>query len=301
MSAEQTDPPTAQRAAAASAAPAAPAADNSVQIEYWNGQAGETWVRRIDRIDAMLAPITQALLERAAVKPGERVVDVGCGCGTTSIELVRRGARVFGVDVSGPMLALAKQRAAGLQGIAFKQADAAIQPLTPDHELVFSRFGVMFFADPVAAFRNLRTGVTPDGRLCFVCWQAMSENAWMSTAGQAVMAFLPKPAAPPDPRAPGPFAFADRAYLRGILEQAGFGAIEIEDFRTKLHVGDDLDQAMAFQSDVGPVARALAELEGEPRERALAAARDALARHLTPSGVDLGAACWIVRARPTEA
>lgn len=280
-------------------AQAAPAADNTAQIEYWNGQAGETWVRRIDRIDAMLAPITKALLERAAVKPGERVIDVGCGCGSTSIELMRRGARVFGVDVSGPMLALAKQRAAGLEGIAFKRADASVQPLTPDHELVFSRFGVMFFADPVAAFRNLRTGLGPDGRLCFVCWQAMSDNAWMSTAGQAVMAFLSKPPAPPDPRAPGPFAFADRAYLRGILESAGFGSIGIEDFRTTLHVGDDLEQAMTFQSDIGPVARALAELEGEIRDRALAAAREALARHLTPSGVDLGAACWIVTARPT--
>ncbi|MEZ4332302.1 MAG: class I SAM-dependent methyltransferase [Myxococcota bacterium] len=291
MSADQ-DP-----SSAAGRAPA-PTADNRAQIDYWNGQAGETWVRRIDRIDGMLAPITQALLERAAVRPGERVIDVGCGCGSTSLELVRRGARVFGVDVSEPMLALAKQRAAGLEGIAFKRADAAVQPLTPDHELVFSRFGVMFFADPVAAFRNLRTGLTPEGRLCFVCWQAMSDNAWMATAGQAVMAFLPKPAEAPDPRAPGPFAFADRDHLHGILARAGFESIGIEDFRTKLHVGDDLDQAMAFQSDVGPVARALAELEGETRDRALAAAREALAKHLTPSGVDLGAACWLVTARP---
>lgn len=274
-------------------------AGNDEQIEYWNGKAGETWVRSMDRIDAMLAPITQALLERAAVKPGERVIDVGCGCGSTSIELLRRGALVFGVDVSEPMLALAKERAkaAGLSGFAFKRADAAEQPLTPDHELVFSRFGVMFFSDPVAAFRNIRTGMTPDGRLCFVCWQAMAENAWMSTAGQAVMAFLTKPATAPDPRAPGPFAFADRAHLRGVLEAAGFGSIEIEDLRTKLRVGADADQALEFQTDIGPVARALAELEGEPRERALAAAREALARHAGPNGVELGAACWLVTAR----
>ena len=197
------------------------------------------------------------------------------------------------------MLALAKERAtaAGLKGFAFKRADAATQPLTPDHELVLSRFGVMFFSQPVEAFRNIRTGMTPDGRLCFVCWQAMGENAWMSTAGQAVMAFLSKPATTPDPRAPGPFAFADRGYLRGILESAGFAGVEIEDFRTKLHVGDDLDQAMEFQKDIGPVARALAELEGDARSQALAAARSALASHLGPKGIDLGAACWLVTAR----
>ena len=277
-----------------------PTADaNQEQIEYWNGKAGQTWVRSLERIDGMLAPITQALLERAAVVPGERAVDVGCGCGSTTLALAQRGALVFGIDVSEPMLAFAKQRAAGVKGVAFRRTDAATQPFTPDHELVLSRFGVMFFANPIAAFENLRTGLTPDGRLCFVCWQPMAENAWMSTAGQAVMPFLAKPATPPDPRAPGPFAFAERDYLRSVLEAAGFAAIEIESLRVKLHVGDDLDQAMAFQADIGPVARALAELEGETRAQALAAARAALAKHLGPSGIDLGAACWLVTARNT--
>lgn len=276
---------------------ASDASDNQQQIDYWNGKAGETWVRSMDRIDGMMAPITKALLERAAVVPGERVVDVGCGCGSTTLELVRRGALVFGIDVSEPMLALAKERARGLQGVAFRRTDAATQPFTPDHELVFSRFGVMFFADPVAAFRNLRTGMTPDGRLCFVCWQPAAENPWMSLSGQAVAPFLSKPDQPLDPHAPGPFAFADPNHLRSVLEQAGFASIGIEDLRATLHLGDDLDQAIAFQSDIGPVARALAELEGETRARAIAAVREALARHVTPKGVDLGAACWLVTAR----
>lgn len=272
-------------------------AGNEQQIEYWNGKAGETWVRTMDRIDAMLEPISQALFARAAVQPGERVVDVGCGCGSTSLELARRGALVFGVDVSEPMLAQAKQRAQGLPGVAFRCCDAATQPLTPDHELVFSRFGVMFFADPAAALSNMRSGLTPKGRLVFVCWQAMRENAWMSVAGDAVLRLLPPPATPPDPHAPGPFAFADRDRLRGLLEVAGFAEIEIEDFRTRLHVGDDLDQAVDFQKDVGPAARAMAELQGEKREEARAAVRAALARHLGPKGIDLAAACWIVTAR----
>lgn len=276
-------------------------AGNEAQIDYWNGQAGETWVRSMDRIDAILAPITQILLERAAVVPGERAVDVGCGCGSTTLELARRGALVFGVDISEPMLALARQRAAGQKNVAFRRADAATQPFTPDHALVFSRFGVMFFAQPVEAFRNLRTGLTPGGRLCFVCWQTAADNAWMSTAVRAVAPFLAKPETPPDPRAPGPFAFADREYLRSVLSRAGFDAIEIEDLRLLLHLGDDLDQALAYQSDVGPFARALAELEGETRHRALAAAREALAQHVTPQGVDLGAACWLVTARSSSA
>ncbi len=149
--------------------------NNDEQIEYWNGKAGQTWVRSMDRIDGMMAPITQALLARAAVAPGERAVDVGCGCGSTTLALAQRGALVFGIDVSEPMLALAKERATGLQGIAFRRTDAATQPFTPDHELVFSRFGVMFFANPSTRSSNLRTGLTAERpallRLLAAAWR----------------------------------------------------------------------------------------------------------------------------------
>lgn len=270
---------------------------NHEQIEYWNGKAGQTWVVSQERLDALLAPVSRAVIERAAPVPGERAVDVGCGCGETTLALAARGAAVWGIDISEPMLARARERAPADAEVAFDRADAATHAFTPDHELVFSRFGVMFFADPYAAFRNLRSALSENGRLCFVCWQPPRQNPWMAIAGQAVQPFLPEPEETPDPRAPGPFAFADADYVRDILTQAGFAEITIEAFTTTVHVGDDLDQALEFLQQVGPLSRALAELEGDAATRALTAAREALASHLTPAGLDLGAACWIVHAR----
>lgn len=274
-------------------------ANNAEQIEYWNKNAGKTWVESQARTDAMLAPLSAILLEKAAASKGERVIDVGCGCGETSLRMAQAGAEVWGIDISAPMLARAKERAKelGLTNVAFNETDASTQALTPDHDLIFSRFGVMFFSDPTAAFTNLRTGLSRSGRLCFLCWQPPQKNPWMAVAGAAVQPFLPPPEVAPDPRAPGPFAFADAAYLEGILSTAGFKGIEIEPVEAQVHVGDDLDDAIESQSRIGPVSRAIKELEGEKREQALVAVREALAPHVTPDGLDLGAACWLVSAR----
>jgi SAM-dependent methyltransferase len=272
---------------------------NAEQIEYWNTQAGPTWVESQAHVDRLLAPLTAILLERAAAQAGERVLDVGCGCGDTSLQLAQAGADVWGIDISGPMLARAEERAKelDLDNIVFSQTDASTQPLTPDHDLIVSRFGVMFFADPTAAFRNLRTGLSREGRLCFLCWQPPGENPWMSIAGAAVQPLLTPPETPPDPRAPGPFAFADREYLARVLGDSGFRAIDIRSVAVDVHIADNLDDALDSQSRIGPLARALQELEGEERERAVAAARDALSAHVTEDGLDLGAACWLVYAR----
>ncbi len=272
-------------------------ADNAEQVEYWNGQAGATWVEAQERMDAMLAPLSSIALERAAAQAGERAIDIGCGCGATTLALADSGASVWGVDISAPMLARARERAAGRENVAFSEADAATQTYTPDHQLIFSRFGVMFFADPFAAFANIRSALTPDGRMVFLCWQAPRENPWMAIAGRALQPYLPEPEEPLDPRAPGPFAFADETYLRDILGRAGFTDVQMEDVRVDLHIGDSLDAAMSAQSEIGPAARALAELDGEQREAALQAARDALAPHVTETGLDLGAATWLVSAR----
>lgn len=272
-------------------------ADNQEQIDYWNGDAGLTWVEQQDVLDALLEPISETLLERAAVVAGERAVDVGCGCGTTTLALAARGAAVWGVDISEPMLAHARARAPAHAEVAFARTDAATQTFTPDHDLVFSRFGVMFFADPAAAFRNLRSALGGSGRLCFACWQTPRQNPWMSLAGAAVQPFLPEPEAQPDPRAPGPFAFADPDYVRAILEAGGFTAIEMEACTPELHLGDSLEQAMALLQQVGPLARALAELQGPARDDAMAAARAALEPHVGAGGLNLASAAWIVRAR----
>lgn len=270
---------------------------NNAQIEYWNGQAGQTWVNAQERMDEMLGDLSTTTIERANPQPGERVIDVGCGCGATSIALAQRGASVWGVDISQPMLSRAQQRAAGVGNVQFSRADAATASFTADHQLIFSRFGVMFFAEPVAAFSNLKTALVPGGRLVFLCWQAAAANAWVALAGRAVQPFLPVPDSPPDPRAPGPFAFADPDYVRSILEPAGFSDIHCDPVIAELNIGASLNEAVAFQGEIGPVARVLAELDDELKAQALAAAREALLPHVNESGVSLGAACWLVSAR----
>ena len=270
--------------------------DNSEQIQYWNGKAGETWVESQARIDTTLAPLSAAAIRKAAPQVGERVIDIGCGCGTTTLALADSGASVWGIDVSAPMLAHARTRIEDRTNIAFGQADASTQSLTPDHQLIFSRFGVMFFSDPVAAFTNLRTGLAADGRLIFLCWQSPVKNPWMSIAGAAVAPFLDSPATPPNPRAPGPFAFADAAYLNDILVLSGFNNIQIDSETANLKVGNDLDDAMRAQGQIGPLSRALNELAGEKRERALAAVRDTFSPLITADGLHLGAATWLVSA-----
>ena len=271
---------------------------NQEQIDYWNGNAGSTWVDSQERMDKMLAPLTSPLIEQAAAAKGERIIDVGCGCGDTSLQLASTGASVLGIDISEPMLERARARAqhTGQANAEFSTADAATAPLSADHDLIFSRFGVMFFSDPTAAFSNLRSGLNAKGRLCFLCWQPPRNNPWMSTAGAAINAFLPEPETKPDPRAPGPFAFADSEYLNSILDKAGFSNISIAPTTATLHIADTLDEAMESQQRIGPLARALAELEGEAQREALDAAREALANKMTPTGLDLGAACWLVKA-----
>ncbi|MEM9622311.1 MAG: class I SAM-dependent methyltransferase [Pseudomonadota bacterium] len=271
--------------------------DNEAQIEFWNGEAGATWVEDQERLDATLHPLSAEALRQAAAQPGERVLDVGCGCGTTSLALQASGAAVWGVDVSEPMLAQAQKRAHGLDNISFSLGDAATQTYSADHQLVFSRFGVMFFADPVAAFRQLRTALSEDGRLFFMCWQAPARNPWISVVGRAVQPFLDPDAPTPDPRAPGPFAFADEDYLLDILQQAGYRNIQINSFTSDVPIAPTLDEAVESQSRVGPLARVLAELDPATRDKAMAAAREALAAHVTPQGISLEAAVWMVSAR----
>lgn len=272
--------------------------DNKEQIDYWNGNAGATWVSAQESMDTMLAPLTAPLIETAAAQDGERCIDVGCGCGDTSLQLAKTGASVWGVDISEPMLARATERATALgqSNATFSVADAASEAFSAEHDLVFSRFGVMFFSDPVAAFSNLHSSLNATGRLCFLCWQPPGKNPWMSTAGAAIKPFMTEPETPPDPRAPGPFAFADTDYLNGVLEQSGFKNIDISPLTTQMHIADDLDGAVAFQQRIGPLARALSELEGEQQERALAAARAELAKHMSDDGLNLGASCWLAQA-----
>lgn len=277
---------------------------NREQIDYWNDAAGQKWVALAELLDTQLAALGEAGMDRLGVGPGQSILDVGCGCGATSVELSRRvgsEGEVTGVDISTVMLARAATRprpeAAGR--LAFVNADAQTADLgNATFDAVFSRFGVMFFSDPVAAFANLRRALVPEGRLGFVCWQEVGRNPWVRVPLSAVAPLVELPPAP-EPGAPGPFAFADTARVARILEDAGFGAVGFESLEGDLLVGGggDLDEAVDFTLQMGPVGRLLAGADDASLAAAREAVRAALAPHATADGIRMGFAASIVTAR----
>jgi len=275
--------------------------NNQEQIDYWNGRAGQNWAAQQDYTDRILGHITDAFLAFAAPKAGESVLDIGCGCGTTTFtfaQCVGDDGTVAGVDISGPMLAVARARAhASLADIPFVEADASTHDFQPIFDLVASRFGVMFFADPVAAFANIRKALAPGGRLAFVCWRAMADNGWAATPIAAARPLLP-PSEPVDPNAPGPFAFADRDRVREILEKAGFHHVHIEKFDGHMDMAATVEDAAAKTLTIGPLSRAAAEVDDATRAKIRDAVIAALKPYKTPEGVRGPVACWLVRARP---
>jgi SAM-dependent methyltransferase len=232
----------------------------------------------------------------AALERGMHVLDIGCGCGTTTLKLAEACApgRVLGVDISAPMLAAARIRAAGA-AVEFVEADASTMKYVQEYDLVFSRFGVMFFADPVAAFAHIRTALMPDGRLALSCWCAMKENDWVSLPFEAARDLVP-PQAPQDPHAPGQFAFADDNRVHSILTGAGFRDIHIERLATKVKLGVDVDDAANGALNSGALLRAAAELDEATCEVIRVRLRKLMTQYATPDGVALPGACWLVGA-----
>jgi SAM-dependent methyltransferase len=274
------------------------AGPNAAQISYWNDSAGPTWVAEQDALDAELRPWGERAMAALAPTAGERLIDVGCGCGTTTLALAERvGAKgaVLGADISAPMLEVALRRAAasGLAQASFAQVDAQTHRFEPA-DGVFSRFGVMFFADPTAAFANLRSALTAGGRVAFVCWRAPEHNAWMTVPMAAVAPLLPQAPPTPPPGAPGPFAFADRDRVFGILKGAGFANVAIDAHDLKTGWGD-LEISARTAASIGPVGAALRQ-HPQLADQIIAAVRAALAPYMTHDGVRLDASAWIVRA-----
>jgi SAM-dependent methyltransferase len=279
---------------------------NADQIAYWNGPGGQRWANRQAAQDILLAPVADILIDRAKPQAGERVVDVGCGSGATTIafaQQVGRSGYALGVDVSGPMLERARQSAPKNSPkhapIDFVLADATIYPFEPASiDLLASRFGVMFFADPAKSFANMRKALRPSGRLAFACWREPRENPWMMTPLQAVYQHVPK-LPQQGPEDPGPFAFASETRVHRLLGEAGFTGIAMEPCPLSLDIaiGRGLDAAVQSALEIGPANRAL---EGQPADLRAAATnsiREVLAPLVRGEKVPLAASIWIVTAR----
>ena len=275
---------------------------NADQMAYWNGPAGQRWTDRQRVQDILLAPVSEILIERAAAQPGERILDVGCGCGATSIALAERVApagHVLGIDISAPMLARARELAWQGLPLDFVLADATVHPFEPaSFDLLVSRFGVMFFADPVVSFTNLRSALRSSGRLAFACWREPRDNPWMMTPLQAVYRHVPKMPRP-DPDDPGPFAFASQDRVDRILKAAGFSQIAMEPHALSLDIamGRGLDAAVDGALEIGPASRALQGHPADVHAAAKGSIREALAPFVRGDSVPLPGSIWIVTAR----
>ena len=274
-------------------------APNAAQAEYWNTGAGPTWASLQEKLDRQLAPLGRQAMAALALRAGDRILDIGCGSGDTTLDLARRvspGGHVTGVDISRTLLHVAERRALGAGDVAFVEGDAQVYPFEPaSFDGVFSRFGVMFFADPVAAFVNLSRALKPAGRLAFVCWRAAMENPVLVAPMMAAAQHLPTPPPPPEPGAPGPFAFADADRVRGILQAAGFTDISVAPFELPIG-GGGLEDTLELALKIGPLGSMLRE-NPDKREVVIDAVRTLLAQHQGPDGVKLPSASWIVTAR----
>ncbi|MBK1836684.1 class I SAM-dependent methyltransferase [Azospirillum sp. YIM B02556] len=276
------------------------------RVADWNDQSGERWAAHQARLDAMLAVFGQAAIEAAAPATGERVLDIGCGAGASSLDLAARvGAEghVLGVDISEPLIGRARALAPQDTPVLFQVADASSAELPEGaFDILFSRFGVMFFDDPTGAFAHMRRALRPGGRVVFVCWRGMAENDWVRLPMGAIKGIVP-PLAPPDPEAPGPFSFGDRERVARILTLAGFTDIAITPFDASVPFGKGatrdaaIDDAVETTLEVGPLSRVLADQPDDIRARASAAVRAAFAGRPGERLVMIDGATWIVMAR----
>ena len=274
---------------------------NADQVAYWNGKAGEKWAAEQAALDRAMTAIADHLLASAKIDLGARVLDVGCGCGTVTLRASSATGPtgfVVGVDISSPMIMRARQQASGRGNIQYVLADASTESFDASFDLVISRFGVMFFADPVRAFGNIRSALKPGGRLVFACWRALAENDWARIPREATLPLVP-PQEPPKPDAPGPFAFADRARVEKILRDAGFADIAIDPFDADLVISETgLDGGVDFSTRLGPAGALLREQPEDVVRAACEAVRRVLGPFVRPDGrVAMHGAVWMVRAR----
>jgi SAM-dependent methyltransferase len=275
---------------------------NQAQREHWNGDESSHWVDHADRYDRQLAPFADALLHQSQLDERQRLLDVGCGCGVTTIAAAQRARDAVGADLSGPMLAVATSRAeaAEVDNVEFIVADAQTHSFVDGgFDRIISRFGVMFFDDPLAAFANLRRALAPEGRLVFVCWRSLEANEWLLVPGLAAAAHVALPDVGGTAGGPGMFSLADPDGTRDLLTRCGFSKVEIEPISPVITLGGggSLDDSVDFLLGTGIAHALLDPAAPDARAKAIDAVRSALAERFEPKvGVRLSTGAWLVTA-----
>lgn len=277
---------------------------NGAEIEFWNGPQGQNWVKQNDLTDLMYDPFGAAALERAELTPGERVIDVGCGCGKTTgllADKVAPGGQVTALDVSVPMLEIARKRISQSSDLVeFVSADAARHPFEPEsYDVLYSQFGLMFFHNPEEAFANFHRALKPGGRVSFVSWRLPELNPWLMIPFEAVRPFVPDMPVPSPDVPSSPFTLAPEQRVRAILEGAGFADVRLDEFKSPTRMGQgDLEECLSFVADFSnPVATALRRTDKAQWPKVLDAVRAAVAPYHTGDTLELPASAWIVTAR----
>jgi SAM-dependent methyltransferase len=274
---------------------------NVDQAEAWDGPEGAHWAAHHARFDATIGPHHRVLMPAAALAPGERVLDIGCGNGLTSRDAARAvgpTGSVTGVDLSGPMLARAEQltKEEGLDNVRFEQGDAQVHRFEPGaYDVAMSRFGVMFFLDPVAAFTNIASALRPGGRLAMLVWQSVAANEWVSAMRDALAVGRAMPEPPPG--APHPFSLADTDRARGILTDAGFSDVSFAASEQRWYAGSDVEDTFGFVTGLMVIQFMVKDLDDATRARAFDNLRATFADHQTDDGVIFDSASWVITAR----
>jgi SAM-dependent methyltransferase len=276
---------------------------NMDQIEFWNGDHGTSWARYADIVDIMFDEITQAVLDAAAISTGDRVLDLGCGSGGTTLAIAEKVTpigSVTAIDVSSPMLERAQHRAdaAGIVNATFVLGDASVYPFVEhSFDAMVSRLGAMFFDDPEYTFRRMVPALDSGGRLALGVWRGPSENLWAMGPVAAAKEFLEMPPRP-GPEEPGPFSFADPDRVRSILGVAGLTDIDLAPLDFQVPLGRTLEEALNFAMEMGPLSAPLSTVTGDNRQKAIAAITEVLKANQPEDGiVRLAGACWIITAR----
>lgn len=273
---------------------------NVAAFDAWNGPDGDHWAANAEVFDASLARYRQAFLDATRIAPADRVLDIGCGNGRSTLDAARLAVhgRVVGVDLSAPMLDVARRRADAhhVTNVEFLQADAQVHPFEPaSFNAAISHTGAMFFGDPAAAFANIARALCVGAPLTLLVWQPPQANDWLRQLTEILAAGRRLPA--PNAGAPGPFSLADPDHARQLLGTAGFDHVTIDGLHQPMWFGDTPDDALRFITGLGAFAALLRDLEPDARDATLAHLHDHIAAHHTGQGVQYPSAMWLITAR----